>query len=136
MTEEPTLDPPGDVPPVSAERLVDGRLVDDDPDEDAPAPAASDDVRRYPSTIGGAFYLLVLAASMVGMVIVVVGSWRTGVRWVATALVLGSLVRLVLPSRDAGMLAVRSKWLDALMISGVGAALFFLAETIPNQPGS
>ena len=33
------------------------------------------------------------------------------------------------------MLAVRSKPIDALMLSAVGAALFFLAATIPNQPG-
>ena len=33
------------------------------------------------------------------------------------------------------MLAVRSKLLDALMLSGTGAALFFLAATIPGPPG-
>lgn len=136
MTAESPFDPPDDVPPVSAERLVDGHLADDDDRAGGGAePTAEDDVRRYPSTIGGAFYLLVLAASTVGMVVVVVGSWRTGVRWIGAALVVGSLVRLVLPSRDAGMLAVRSKWLDALMLSSVGAALFLLAATIPNQPG-
>ena len=122
--EEPdsTVEPPDDVPPVSAERLVDGEEVLDEP-------------RRYPSTVGGAFYLLVLAVSMVGLGVVVWGDWRTGIRWVGAALVFGASVRLVLPSRDAGMLAVRSKLLDALMLSAVGAALFFLAATIPNQPG-
>ena len=135
MTEDSSFDRPDDVPPVSAERLVDGHLAPVDEAGVSADPAAAEP-RRYPSTIGGAFYLLVLAASTVGMVIVVFGSWRTGVRWIGAALVFGSLVRLVLPSRDAGMLAVRSRWLDALMVSGVGAALFFLAATIPNQPGS
>ncbi len=133
MEAESPLDRPENVPAVSAERLVDGHL----PSEEIPAADASsdDDARRYPSTIGGAFYLLVLAGTGVGMGIVVWGDWRTGVRWIGAALVFGALVRLVLPSRDAGMLAVRSKWLDALLLSGVGSALFFLAETIPNQPG-
>jgi hypothetical protein len=129
------LERPEDVPAVSAERLVDGRLPDSEPG-DPPGSGGADQPRRYPSTIGGAFYLVVLAGTAVGMGIIVWGDWRTGVRWIGAALVFGALVRLVLPGRDAGMLAVRSKLLDALMLSGVGAALFFLAATIPNQPGS
>ncbi len=136
MSDEPAaprpgaLEPPEDVPAVSAERLVDGRL----PDEEA-GPVPDDSPRRYPSTIGGAFYLMMLAIAGAGLVFVVLGDWRTGVRLIGGALVFGSLVRLVLPSRDAGMLAVRSKLLDALLLSGTGAAFFFLAATIPNQPG-
>ncbi len=126
---ETPFEPPDDVPAVSAERLVDGH-VEDGADE-----GVDDEPRRYPSTIGGAFYLVVLGASMVGLGLVVWGAWRTGIRWIGAALIFGSLVRLVLPSRDAGMLGVRSKLLDALMLSGVGAALFFLAATIPGPPG-
>jgi hypothetical protein len=44
------------------------------------------------------------------------------------------VIRLVLPNRDAGMLAVRSKLLDALFLSAVGAAIFVLVGTIPDQP--
>ena len=120
------LEPPDDVPAVSAERLVDGHVEED---------VAEDEPRRYPSTIGGAFYLVVLGVSLTGLGLVVWGDWRTGIRWIGAALLFGSLVRLVLPSRDAGMLAVRSKLLDALMLSGAGAALFFLAATIPGPPG-
>ncbi|HRK48426.1 MAG TPA: DUF3017 domain-containing protein, partial [Nocardioides sp.] len=46
-----------------------------------------------------------------------------------------ALLRLVLPSRDAGMLAVRRRLVDMVVLGGMGAALFFLASTIPNQPG-
>ena len=128
-TRPGALEPPDDVPAVSAERLVDGRLPEDELE-----PAPDDSPRRYPSTIGGAFYLVMLAIAGTGLVFVVLGDWRTGVRLIGGALVFGSLVRLVLPSRDAGMLAVRSKLLDALLLSGTGAAFFFLAATIPNQP--
>jgi Protein of unknown function (DUF3017) len=123
---EPHIVPPESVPPVSAEELVDG--VRPDPDDE-------EDERRYPSTIGGAFYLLVLATCIVGVVVVVTGEWRTGVRVFGGALLLGSLVRLLLSNRDAGMLAVRSKALDVLMLAALGSALVFLAGSIPDQPG-
>ncbi|SDC10157.1 DUF3017 domain-containing protein [Nocardioides lianchengensis] len=94
-----------------------------------------DDTRRYPSTIGGAFYLLVLLATGVGLGIVWSGNWRLGVQWMAGALIVAAAVRLVLPRRDAGMLAVRHRLFDCVLLGGVGVALIFLAQTIPDQPG-
>jgi hypothetical protein len=111
------IDPPESVPPVSAEPV--------DPDEP----------RRYPSTIGGAFYLLVLGVVAVAMVIVVLDEWRTGIRLMGGALVLAAAVRLVLRARDAGMLAVRHKVLDAVVLVLLGGSLIFLAGSIPDQPG-
>ena len=90
--------------------------------------------RRYPSTIGGAFYLLVLITSGIGIAIVMGGNWRLGVRLLASALVAASALRLVLPERDAGMLAVRHRSVDSTLLAGVGAALFWLAASIPEQP--
>lgn len=90
--------------------------------------------RRYPSTIGGAFYLLVLAASVVGLVIVVHGNWRLGVKWISASLLFAGLIRLVLPARDAGMLAVRRRPVDVALLVVVGVALWFLSHNIPNQP--
>ena len=93
--------------------------------------------RRYPSTIGGMFYLLVLAVVAGGLAVAALddGSWRIGIRVVGGALVLGALVRLVLRARDAGMLAVRHKVLDALILLVLGGLLIFLAGSIPEQPG-
>ena len=101
----------------------------EEPEEPGP-----EEERRYPSTAGGAFYLIALAATVVGLCVVWTGSWRAGVRWIAGALVFAALVRLVLPRRDAGMLAVRHRMVDVLMLGLVGVVLFFLASTIPNQP--
>ena len=113
MPDEPDLDPPvEDVPPESAEP----------------------EGRRYPSTIGGAFYLLVLAVSAAGLGIVAQGNWRLGVRWIASALVVAALVRLLLPAREAGMLAVRRRTVDVVILLVVGVALWFLSVNIPNQP--
>jgi hypothetical protein len=122
----PHIVPPESVPPLSAEELVDG---------DRPEPDGDEEERRYPSTIGGAFYLLVLAAVAVGMGIVVLGEWRTGVRTMGGALILAAAVRLVLRARDAGMLAVRHKVFDALVLLVLGGLLIFLAGSIPEQPG-
>lgn len=115
--ERRPIEPPESVEPVSAEPV--------DPDEP----------RRYPSTIGGAFYLLVLGVVAVAMVIVALDEWRTGIRLMGGALVFAALVRLVLRARDAGMLAVRHKVLDAVVLAVLGGALIFLATSIPDQPG-
>jgi hypothetical protein len=103
----------------------------DHPDGDVEGPAER---RRYPSTIGGAFYLLVLAASIAGLVIVVHGNWRLGVKWISASLVFGGFIRLVLPARDGGMLAVRRRLVDVGLLVVVGVALWFLSVNIPNQP--
>jgi len=67
------------------------------------------------------------------------GHWRVGrrlgIRCLAAGLCFAALLRLVLPRRDAGMLAVRHRLVDIVVLGGMGAALFFLATTIPNQPG-
>jgi uncharacterized membrane protein YraQ (UPF0718 family) len=54
---------------------------------------------------------------------------------VAGALFAAAALRLVLPQKDAGMLAVRHRLIDVTVLVLVGAALFFLAGDIPDQPG-
>jgi hypothetical protein len=105
-----------------------------EPGDEIPPVSAEEEGRRYPSTIGGAFYLVVLAVTAIGIGIVTTGAWRVGVRWMAGALILAAVVRAVLPARDAGMLAVRRRWWDCLLLAGVGIALIFLAGSIPDQP--
>lgn len=124
VPDEPVIAPPESVPPVSAEELVDGEVPHDEDDE-----------RRYPSTIGGAFYLVVLVVVGVALGIVAFGQWRTGIRLMGGSLIFAALVRLALRARDAGMLAVRHKLLDAAILIALGALLIFLAGSIPDQPG-
>lgn len=89
---------------------------------------------RIPRTLGGGIYLVVLLVAIAGIGIVLVDDWRLGVRVVAGALAGAGLVRLVLPQRDAGMLAVRHRLLDVLLLGAIAAALFYLAGDIPEQP--
>ncbi|MEP9361865.1 DUF3017 domain-containing protein [Nocardioides sp. CN2-186] len=116
---EPEQDDP-EVEPISAEEMGSEHL--------------DDEGRRYPSTIGGAFYLAVLAVSAIAIGIVTTGAWRAGIRWFGGALVFAALIRVVLPAKDAGMLAVRRRWFDCLLLAGVGVALIVLASSIPDQP--
>ena len=105
-----------------------------EPPRDVPAERAEPAGRRYPSTIGGACYLVVLAASTVGLWITSRGDWRLGVRWIAASLVVAAAVRLLLPVREAGMLAVRRRSIDVTLLAVVGVALFVLSVSIPDQP--
>ena len=120
--------PPESVPPISAEDLVDGELPRGE------RPQGEPEERRYPSTIGGAFYLVVLLITIAALTVVALGDWRVGIRMLGGALFLAAAVRVVLSPRDAGMLAVRHKALDVVLLGGLGAALVFLATSIPDQP--
>jgi hypothetical protein len=81
-------------------------------------------------------YLMVVAISAVGLLVVAVGPWRRGVALIGVALLLGALMRALLRDRDAGMLRVRrNRWVDVLMLGGVGTALIVLASVIPDQAG-
>jgi hypothetical protein len=91
--------------------------------------------RRIPSTLGGMVYLIVVAISLVGLVVAALGPWRRGVGLIGVALLFAALMRALLRDRDAGMLRVRRhRWVDVLMLGGVGASLILLASVIPNQP--
>jgi len=90
--------------------------------------------RRYPSTIGGAFYLAILVTAGAAVAIVMAHEWRLGVRVLASALGAAGVLRLLLPQRDAGMLAVRHRLIDVALLVGVGLALYWLAGSIPDQP--
>lgn len=81
-------------------------------------------------------YLLILFAMGVGIAITWrADDWRLGVRVVGGALAAASALRLVLPQKDAGMLAVRSRLVDVILVGSVAVALFVLADNIPDQPG-
>ncbi len=91
---------------------------------------------RRPQTLGGVVYLGVLAASLVGLGIVFAGAWRTGLGWIGVGLLVAALTRMVLSERGAGMLRVRRKWTDVLMLTVAGVGLIVLTIAVPNQPSS
>ena len=97
-------------------------------------PLPGDEERRYPSTIGGAFYIVILGVCGAGIAVVAGGDWRLGVRILAVGLIVAAGLRLVLPARDAGMLAVRHRVIDVTVLALLGGLIYFLASSIPDQP--
>ncbi|MGZ8744300.1 MAG: DUF3017 domain-containing protein [Nocardioides sp.] len=96
------------------------------PPEEAP--------RRYPSTIGGALYVVAMVVLFIGIYLAAREDWRLGVRWMAGSLLFAAGCRALLPSRQAGMLAVRNRVVDVALLTGAGVAMIVLAGSIPNQP--
>lgn len=91
---------------------------------------------RRPSTFGGLVYLVVCGASIAGLALVAFGPWRRGVMILGGALVVAGGMRTLLSDHEAGMLRVRrNRWVDSLMLVGVGTSLIVLAGSIPDQPG-
>lgn len=72
----------------------------------------------------------VLAGVVVGLGIVFLGHWRAGSTLVGVAITLGGLLRLM-PQQRVGLLAVRNRALDSLVLLGIGIGIIVLAWWIP-----
>lgn len=75
--------------------------------------------------------MLVLLLLAVGLGGVGFAHWQKGAMAIGGAAVLAALFRAVLPTREAGLLAVRSRPFDVLLLGGVGAAVVALAYVVP-----
>ena len=76
--------------------------------------------------------LAVLLAVGVGLVMVAFEHWRRGLVVIGLALVGAALLRLLLPVRRVGFLAVRSRPVDVVLLAGTGLALTVIALAIPD----
>jgi len=76
--------------------------------------------------------LAVLIAVGVGLLMVTFEHWRKGLVVVGLALVGGAVLRLLLPVRRVGFLAVRSRPVDVVLLAGTGLALAGIALAIPS----
>jgi hypothetical protein len=85
------------------------------------------DLRNLPLTL-----VLALAATGIGYSAAVPPHWLRGVLLLATAMVLGGVLRLLLPARQAGLLAVRSRFTDVLCYAGTGVAIVVLGLALPH----
>ena len=75
--------------------------------------------------------LAVLLAVAVGLAVVAVEHWRRGLLVVGLALVGAGGLRLVLPLRRVGFLAVRSRPVDVVLMAGTGVLLTALTLAVP-----
>jgi hypothetical protein len=84
--------------------------------------------RRWWSQWPLAVVLLGVAASLG---VVALDRFRLGSLMLAASLVLAFVLRLVLPNDRAGMLAVRSKRVDLIVLGALGGALVIFALLVP-----
>ncbi len=75
--------------------------------------------------------LAVLVVVGIGLLVVTVGHWRQGLVMIGLALVGAAVLRLLLPVRRVGFLAVRSRPMDVVLLAVAGLALAVTALTIP-----
>jgi Ca2+/Na+ antiporter len=80
-------------------------------------------------------FSLVLAVVVVGLLVVASGHFRRGCVVVSFGVVLALFLRVLLPSADAGMLAVRSKKVDVVVLTvlAVGTSVLSLWVPPPSQ---
>ena len=76
--------------------------------------------------------LAVIVAVGIGLLMVTFEHWRKGLVVVGLALVGGAVLRLLLPVRRVGFLAVRSRPVDVVLLAGAGLALAIIALAIPS----
>ena len=88
---------------------------------------------RRPSS-GTMAYVGMAAICVFGLaVVVLLGQWRTGSLMMSAGLMLGAIARVLLPERLSGLLRVRRKWIDVLMLNGAAIMLAFMALAIPER---
>jgi Protein of unknown function (DUF3017) len=75
--------------------------------------------------------LAVLVVVGVGLVVVAFDHWRKGVVIMGVALMGAALLRLLLPVRRVGFLAVRSRPVDVVLLAVTGLAVTVIVLTIP-----
>ena len=76
--------------------------------------------------------VVVLTLVGAGLLVVTVGHWRVGLVVEGVALLAAAVLRLALPVRRTGFLAVRSRPVDVLLMAGAGLALTVIALAIPG----
>lgn len=82
-------------------------------------------------------FAVVVAVALAGLVVVaLLDRFRRGSVLFAAAFGLAAALRLVLPTRSAGLLAIRSRPFDVVAYAGLGVAIAVLALAVPAEvPG-
>jgi hypothetical protein len=75
--------------------------------------------------------LAVLVTVGIGLLLVAVDHWRRGLVVIGLTLVVAAVLRLLLPVRRVGFLAVRSRPMDVVLLAGTGLVLTVVALMIP-----
>ena len=75
--------------------------------------------------------LAVLLTVGVGLLLVTFEHWRRGLVVIGITLLVAAVLRLLLPVRRVGFLAVRSRPVDVVLMAGCGLALTAISLAVP-----
>jgi DUF3017 family protein len=78
--------------------------------------------------------LAVLGGGVVGLGAIALGHFRSGCLVLGVSVLFAAVARLILPARRVGLLVVRSRAFDVLVLSAMGTSLVVLAIIVPT-PG-
>jgi hypothetical protein len=76
--------------------------------------------------------LVVLSVAAVGLLLVAFDGFRVGSGLLGFAVLLAGTARALLPARRVGLLAVRGRSFDVLLLLVMGVALVVLAVVVPG----
>lgn len=79
-------------------------------------------------------FAVVLLVVAVAAVRIVQYHWREGAALIGAALLLAGVLRAVLPTERAGLLAIRGRVVDIVTYAGLAAAVLYVALTIIGGP--
>jgi len=86
------------------------------------------------TAVGSVLYATVLVGLAVGLCLIAGGQWRIGVGLCGGSMITAGAGRLVIPDRMSGLLRVRRRTTDALLMLALGVGLMALAVLIGRQP--
>ena len=86
-----------------------------------PDPVAARSLRQWPLMI------VIVGVAMIGE-----DTWRLGCLIIGSALGVGAVERIALPTKEAGLLQVRSRGFDITVLALAGAAIIALAIVVPE----
>lgn len=86
--------------------------------------------RPWYALVLGQWPLFVTLLTVSTGLVVVWWHWKRGALIIGGGVVLGGILRLVLPEKAAGLLCCRSRWLDVLLTLATGLGIIVLALVI------
>lgn len=84
--------------------------------------------------LGSVLYVGVLITLATGLALIAGGRWRVGATVCGGAMLAAGVGRLLIPERMAGLLRVRRRTTDAVLMLLLGTTLVALAVAVPPQP--
>ena len=76
---------------------------------------------------------VVLGCILGSLLVVAGGRFRGGTVLLALSVLLEMVLRMVLAERTAGLLGVRSRWVDVLTLATLGGGILVLALIVPDR---